>query len=122
MASRYGSWRRRLYPPSWHTPCWRALSGFANLRAGISAYGLATAFCPWWPTGLGVLGLLGALGEAVVIAAVLSIPFRRRYPGLPWLAVPGGILYLTYLAYQNWHALTDPGLSFLGRAAGFCRR
>ena len=53
--------------------------GFANLRAGISGYGLATAFCPWWPTGIGVFGLLAALGEAVAIAAVLSLPKWRRF-------------------------------------------
>ena len=28
--------------------------GFSELRAGIAGYGLATAACPWWPTGLGV--------------------------------------------------------------------
>jgi len=93
--------------------------GFANLRAGITGYGLATAFCPWWPTGVGVLGLLAALGEAVAVATVLTLPKRRsfgteygpRYRALLWAAPLGGLIFLTYIAYQNRYALTDPTLA-----------
>lgn len=49
-------------------------AGFANLRAGISGYGLATFSCPWWPTGIGAFGAAAALSEALLIAFGLSLP------------------------------------------------
>ena len=90
--------------------------GFANLRAGITAYGLATAFCPWWPTGLGVFGLLAALGEAAAVAALFALPYGQRYRPLKWAGPAGAAIWLAYIAYQNKHALTSPDLSLIERA------
>ena len=98
--------------------------GPANLRAGITGYGLATAFCPWWPTGLGIFGVLAALGEAVAIAALLSLPkhalfrarFGRRYSILLWTALAGLTIELAYVFYQNVDAITSPTRPWIERA------
>jgi hypothetical protein len=49
------------------------LAGFDNLIAGITGYGAAALICPWWPTGLGLLGGLVALGQGVLCVALLSL-------------------------------------------------
>ncbi len=99
------------------------LAGFSNLRAGVTGYGLATAFCPWWPTGVGVYGVLAALGEAAAIAAVFSLPKWRkfiaayggRYRILLWTGAMGAVCWLSYVAFQNYGALTEPGLALTTR-------
>jgi hypothetical protein len=58
-------------------------AGFDNLVAGVSGYGAAALICPWWPTGLGLLGGLAALGQGVLVITLLSLvrfnALRRRY-------------------------------------------
>jgi hypothetical protein len=88
--------------------------GWQELRAGLAGYGLATAACPWWPTGLGLFGALAALGEALIIAALVSLPrwksfattYGKRYFRFLAASVPGTAIYLAYLAYRNGNALT----------------
>jgi hypothetical protein len=59
------------------------LTGSDNLIAGITGYGAAALICPWWPTGLGLLGALVALGQGVLIIMVPTLvrfnDLRRRY-------------------------------------------
>jgi hypothetical protein len=66
------------------------LTGFDNLMAGMTGYGAAALICPWWPTGLGLLGALAALGQGVLFVMVLSLvrfnSLRRRY-GRRYLAL-----------------------------------
>lgn len=87
--------------------------GWSELRAGIGGYGLATATCPWWPTGLGIFGAVASLGEASLIATLISLPQRRRFARaygawysrlLVWSA-PGTLVYVAYLFYRNQGAL-----------------
>ena len=80
--------------------------GFENLKAGVSGYGLATIACPWWPTGLGIYGAAASLAQAVVVAAIATLPLRR-HRGLLLAAIPCGILYLSYYAYLSWDVLTS---------------
>jgi hypothetical protein len=87
-----------------------ALVGLGNLRAGIGGYGLATAFCPWWPTGVGVFGILGALGEAALVGWLMR-PQRNRAA----IGLIGGVIFAAYIADQNRYALIEPGLSLLER-------
>ena len=89
--------------------------GTDNLRAGILGYGLATFACPWWPTGLGLFGALAALGQAVVIASLTSLPWKqefsrqygRHYTMLLWSAWPCVLLYLGYYAFLNRGTLSS---------------
>ncbi len=97
-----------------------AWTGFGNMFAGMSGYGLASSSCPWWPTGLGVFGGIASLGEAAFIAAILSLTryrqFRARFGKQysRWLAIAasGALVYATYVAYLNWSVLTS-GVSIL---------
>jgi len=93
-----------------------AAAGFGNMKAGITAYGLAGAVCPWWPTGLGVFGAAAGLGEAACIAAALSLTRRKQFTarfgrwygcGLVAGAL-GGALYIGYVFTRNWDLLTGP--------------
>ena len=89
--------------------------GPRNLIAGVSGYGLATFACPWWPTGVGIFGVCAALGEALMVAALVSLPWRDRfaarlgaaYRRLCVLAVPGAIVFAAYVCYLNRVALTS---------------
>jgi hypothetical protein len=89
--------------------------GLRNLMAGISGYGLATFACPWWPTGIGVFGVAAALGEAVLIATILSFPWRRDFHsgfGAPYrwmqmLALPGALIFIAYIVMLNLEPITS---------------
>jgi hypothetical protein len=89
--------------------------GLQNLMAGISGYGLATFACPWWPTGIGLFGVTAALGEALLIASVLSFPWRRdfhnrfgaAYSRMLLVAIPGAGIFLAYIGMLNREALTS---------------
>ncbi|CAG0936228.1 hypothetical protein TFLX_05094 [Thermoflexales bacterium] len=92
------------------------LVGFDNLFAGVTGYGAAALICPWWPTGLGLLGALAALGQGVLFVMVLSLvrfnSLRRRYGGrylALWLAAGLGlVLNVVYL--PAWLRLNNVGL------------
>src|SRR5260370_39850913 len=94
--------------------------GLTNLLEGFTGYGLATAFCPWWPTGVGVLGALAALGQATMLMTFTALPkwrrfaakYRGRYRALLWATPVAAAVYVTYIVYQSRHALTDPSLSW----------
>jgi hypothetical protein len=102
-----------------------AVVGFAELRAALAGYGLATASCPWWPTGLGIFGALAALGEASMLAALASIPrwkcfrssYGNRYFQFLAASVAGTAIYLAYLVYRNGNAFAA-SLSFTQRMRG----
>ena len=90
--------------------------GWSELRAAIGGYGLATASCPWWPTGLGIFGAAAALGQASAIAALVSLPQRKRFANLYGQhysrlllgGLAGTIIYAAYIAYRNWNTLIAP--------------
>ncbi len=94
--------------------------GLTNLLEGFTGYGLATAFCPWWPTGVGVLGALAALGQATMLMTFTTLPkwrgfaakYGARYRALLWATPVATAVYVTYIVYQSRHALTDPSLSW----------
>jgi hypothetical protein len=94
--------------------CTGAVAGFANMWAGNTGYGLARAACPWWPTGLGLFGAAASLGEAVFVAAALSLTRRSQfaarfgrnyYRGLA-VGFAGACLYSAYVLNSNWDLLT----------------
>jgi len=91
-----------------------AVAGFSNMKAGITGYGVAATACPWWPTGLGLFGAAASIGEAVFIAAALSLTRRGRfvarfgsryYYGLA-AGFVGLLVYFAYVLYGNWELLT----------------
>jgi hypothetical protein len=98
-------------------------AGMANLRAGVTGYGLATAFCPWWPTGVGLFGMLAYCGAAAAIAGLATLPkwntfralYSRRYGALLASAAGGAVVYGSYIFYQSHDALTAPGLALAER-------
>ena len=89
--------------------------GLGNFTAGLSGYGLATIACPWWPTGLGLYGAAASLAQAVLLAAIATVPLRRefltrygkRYRTLLMAAIPCGVFYLSYYAYLSQDELTS---------------
>lgn len=98
--------------------------GFSNLLGGLTGYGLGTAFCPWWPTGIGVFGTLAALGQASMLMTFTTLPkwrkfavtYGARYRALLWATPLAAAVYISYVTYQSRHALTAPGLSWQERA------
>ena len=101
-----------------------SLTGFDNLIAGVTGYGAAALICPWWPTGLGVLGALAALGQGVLFVMVLSLArfnslrrkYGRRYLTL-WL-VAGLGLALSVWYVPGWLRVNNFGVAGWD-AAGF---
>jgi hypothetical protein len=76
---------------------------------------LATFACPWWPTGIGVFGVAASLGEALLIATVLSFPWRRdfhnrfgaAYRRIRMLTLPGAFIFMAYIVMVNLEPLTS---------------
>jgi hypothetical protein len=50
--------------------------GYRPLLEGITGYGLASASCPWWPTGFGLCSAVAALAGAVACFGVLDALVR----------------------------------------------
>lgn len=81
-----------------------ARAGTHNFAAAMRGYGLATVPCPWWPTGLGVLGAGAAIGCALAFAAAASLFEWRtwrarlgaRYAALLVLSLVGLCVYLIF--------------------------
>jgi len=81
--------------------------GIDNLLTGMTGYGLANTACPWWPTGLGLIGGAVSLGWAVTVISLFSLPYFnylvRRYSwkyGLLWLiALCGAVGFDFYYLY-----------------------
>jgi hypothetical protein len=90
------------------------VAGFANMMAGITGYGLASATCPWWPTGLGIFGAASSLGEAAFVASAISLTCRKhfvdRFGSTYYYGLAGGLIgaciYLAYVVFNNWNLLT----------------
>jgi hypothetical protein len=99
--------------------------GFDNLMAGVTGYGAAALICPWWPTGLGLLGALFAVGQGVLFIALLSLArfnvlrrkYGRRYFAV-WLAATGGLL-LMMLYVPAWLRLNNFRLTTWQDVLGF---
>ncbi len=79
------------------------LVGFDNLIAGVTGYGAASLICPWWPTGLGMLGALVALGQGVLLVMALTLVrfrvLRHRYGWRNlalWLIAAAGLVLSTW--------------------------
>lgn len=103
-------------------------AGADKLVAAISGYGLPAHVCPLWPTGLGLLGALAALGLSGALVAALAFLYCR-----PWrlggarpltcfaVAVAGALLWTYHLRF----ALADfrgsqPSLSGFRLFASYC--
>jgi hypothetical protein len=52
-------------------------AGFSRVLAGLSGYGMASVSCPWWPTGYGLVTILAAISQTVMLVAALSCCDRR---------------------------------------------
>ena len=82
-------------------------TGGRQLLEALGGYGVGRITCPWWPTGLGVLSILGALSRGVVFAAVLSLlRFRgllalhgRRYLRFLGVAAVAAVIMVATLPY-----------------------
>ena len=79
--------------------------GTEKLIFGLSGQGMAAIACPWWPTGLGLFGALGSLGEAGAILALMTLfrfgdlsrTYGRRYILALVLAAIGTGIFILYL-------------------------
>jgi hypothetical protein len=119
-ASRRGRWSRilaaGLLPPLGAYLLLGKAVGFANLSAALRGYGLATVPCPWWPTGLGVLGALAALGAAAFVVGAGSLfewscwrkALGARYILMLAAAAAGGVIWLGYEWHTDGTLLTGP--------------
>lgn len=70
---------------------------------GVTAYGLASLACPWWPTGYGLVGALAALGAATAGLGVFAA-FGSRAVQSPKQRIP--TLLLTCAGAVCWVAYT----------------
>jgi hypothetical protein len=93
-----------------------ANAGLHAVGAGLMNYGNATMVCPYWPTGIGLLGFLAGLGEAGLVystaALLLGRPNRTRTYRLLWgavvaILVTGAYLYAAWDAFPRYWALPD---------------
>jgi hypothetical protein len=78
---------------------------------GVTAYGLASIACPWWPTGYGLVGAAAALGAALVGLGVFVLFGIGRPPSseqnvLILTLPPIGVGAVCWLAYTRL-AFTD---------------
>jgi hypothetical protein len=60
------------------------VAGFNSVAEGVVNYGSSSMVCPYWPTGLGLLGFLAGLSEGIllyILGALLSegTTGKRRY-------------------------------------------
>ena len=98
-----------------------AIVGFSNLAGGVTGYGLASASCPWWPTGLGLCVMAASLGEAALVAALLASLRRRHfrrttgrmYRRVMVFGVIGGLTWASWTCFASFDALTASGTSLL---------
>jgi hypothetical protein len=86
-------------------------SGWRNVIEGVGGYGLASVACPWWPTGLGLLGAALALGHSLLAAGLLSLfAFRTALRRLGWLywamwgvaflSLAGDLFYFKFASFE----------------------
>lgn len=85
------------------------------LRAGVrqtlealGGYGVGGLTCPWWPTGIGLLSIVGTLSRALVLAGLLSLlrfrallaDYGRRYLAFLGAASVAAVLACLLLSYS----------------------
>ncbi len=97
-------------------------AGRQNVIDGLSGYGIASQFCPAWPTGLGLFGAAAGLGQAAALLALLALVRGRRETRWRWAALLafGAAIWTAYLPYalENF-ALSQPGLRGLSKFAAY---
>jgi hypothetical protein len=100
-----------------------AEAGPGKFLACVQAFGLATNACPWWPTGLGILGAFSALGQASVVMAFSTLINRERWRQalgrrLAWLWIAAALGTAFYLKFEwrLWSMLVSGSGSFFKRA------
>lgn len=98
-------------------------AGWNNLLDGLSGYGVAAQYCPLWPTGLGLLGGLSSLGQALAAVAMIAIVYTRtlrRFLVCVAAALFGTALWIIHLPYalENFR-VAQPGLKGLSLVAGY---
>ena len=87
-------------------------AGADKLLACLQGFGLATNACPWWPTGVGLLGACSALGETAVVVACASLfdrtrwrkAFGRRYAVI-WLLAAIGLAAYMIFEWRLWSGI-----------------
>lgn len=86
---------------------WARAVGTKAMLDGLGGYGSAGASCPWWPTGIGLLGAAGAVAEAVLWVAALSLLARRlgrqegmSVKGAAVAAILGAVLFFGAVAVR----------------------
>jgi hypothetical protein len=83
-----------------------AESGLRDVVAGLLNYGNATMVCPYWPTGIGLLGFLAGLGEAGLV--YISGSFLLQRAGRTrWKLLWGAILAIAVMAAYLYAAWDD---------------
>jgi hypothetical protein len=81
------------------------VAGFNSVAEGVVNYGSSSMVCPYWPTGLGLLGFLAGLSEGIllyILGALLSegTTGKRRYR-LFGVAIAASLVTGFYL-YAAW--------------------
>lgn len=94
-----------------------AAAGFRDVIAGLVNYGSAKLACPYWPTGLGLLGFSAGLGQ-VVLVYIFGIFLLRKADRTPKYALFGGAflaalvvaayLYVAWDDFPRFWALAGP--------------
>jgi hypothetical protein len=93
--------------------------GSTNLLEALGGYGVSKQVCPWWPTGLGLLSGAAALGEALVIFALASLPrasalsrrYGSRYATFLAAAAIGAVLFVAQLPFVMGDFRATQGLT-----------
>ena len=90
------------------------VAGIKNVAEGVVNYGSSSMVCPYWPTGLGLLGFLAGLSEGVllyILGTLLSerTSGRRRYKlfgvALAASLVTGFYLYAAWSDFPRYWAV-----------------
>jgi len=92
------------------------VAGFSSVMEGVANYGSASMVCPYWPTGLGLLGFLAGLSEGIllyILGTLLSegIAGKRTYRlfavAIAASLVTGAYLYAAWSDFPHYWALPN---------------
>jgi hypothetical protein len=81
-------------------------AGFDSVLDGLVVYGSSSMVCPYWPTGLGLLGFLAGLCEVIllyVLGALLSEESGGRRRSWLFGAAVAALLITGAYLYAAWH-------------------
>jgi len=101
-------------PPGAVYLAFAAKSGFGLVLKNLDSFGLASHICPWWPTGFGLLGALGALGAGAAVMGLSMLPDSKRWraylgsrtSAFAVVAVAGAMIFAAY-EWLDLRALFD---------------